>query len=67
VRPGIAGRGTTVVVRAGSLTLRVAVTGESVRTLGLATGTPIWLYVKATALRRVGRTPARPTPGSRRW
>jgi len=58
--------GSTVVVRVGGLHLRVAITAEAVRQLRLAPGTRVWLYVKATALRRVGRPGAPPTPGSRR-
>jgi molybdopterin-binding protein/molybdate transport repressor ModE-like protein len=53
--------GSTLRVRAGANRLRVAVTRESVQRLGLTAGAPVWLYVKATALRRVGH----PTPGSR--
>ena len=48
----------TVVIRAGSALFRVTVTEESVRQLRLVRGAPVWLYVKATALRRVGRAPA---------
>ncbi len=53
--------GSTLLVVAGSTRLRVTVTGESVRELRLAPGAPVWLYVKATALRRVGPPP----PGRR--
>jgi molybdate transport repressor ModE-like protein/molybdopterin-binding protein len=49
--------GTTLHVRRGSLRLRVAVTDEPVRQLHLARGVPVWLYVKATALRRVAAAP----------
>jgi len=56
--------GSTLVVRAGSSRLRVAITEESVRQLHLVRGAWVWLYVKATALRRVGRVPAVPTRGS---
>ncbi|MGD0588221.1 MAG: TOBE domain-containing protein [Thermoplasmata archaeon] len=45
--------GVTLVVRCASSKLRVAITEEPVRQLGLRRGTAIWLYVKATALRRV--------------
>ncbi len=41
-------------VRVGPLRLRVAVTEETVRDLALRPGVRLWLYVKATALRRVG-------------
>ena len=52
--------GRLVTVRAGRERLGVALTTESVRGLGLARGRRVYLYVKATALRRV----ARPTRGS---
>ncbi len=65
VRPGREGLGLTLVARCDGERLRVAVTGESVRRLRLAPGTPVWLYVKATALRRVG-TASGPTRGSPR-
>jgi molybdate transport system regulatory protein len=64
VRPGSRGAGSTLHVRAGTLPLRVAITGESVRQLELVAGRAVWLYVKATAVRPVGRAPARPTRGS---
>jgi molybdopterin-binding protein len=48
-------------VRVGKVTLRVAVTAEPIRQLRLHQGTRVWLYVKATALRRIG--PSR-HPGS---
>jgi molybdate transport repressor ModE-like protein/molybdopterin-binding protein len=44
----------TLTVRCYGHRLRVAVTDEPVRQLGLRPGTPVWLYVKATALRHVG-------------
>ncbi|MCI4366435.1 MAG: TOBE domain-containing protein [Thermoplasmata archaeon] len=59
-------RGSTIVVQVGALRLRAAVTAESVGQLRLRPGARVWLYVKATALRRVSRPPGRPTPGSRR-
>jgi molybdate transport system regulatory protein len=59
---GVAGR--TLLVRAGQVVFRVAITDEPVRQLHLAAGTRVWLYAKATAVRRVG--PVRPTRGSRR-
>jgi molybdate transport system regulatory protein len=43
-----------LVVRCGRTRLRVAITEEPVRQLGLRRGAPVVLYVKATALRRVG-------------
>jgi len=52
----------TVAVRVGRYRLRVAVTPEPVRELGLVPGARVYLYVKATALRRVGR----PRPGTTR-
>lgn len=54
IRPeGTLGR--VLVVGVGRLRLRVALTAEPVRQLRLAPGAKILLYVKATALRRVGR------------
>jgi molybdopterin-binding protein/molybdate transport repressor ModE-like protein len=66
VRVGSGGpaAGSTLVVRAGTHPLRVAITRESVRQLELSAGRTVWLYVKATAVRRVGRAPPRPTRGS---
>jgi molybdate transport repressor ModE-like protein/molybdopterin-binding protein len=66
VRPGSDELGRTLVVRAGPVRLRVAVTEEPVRQLGLSPGSRVWLYVKATAVRRVGRPTAGPTRGSPR-
>ena len=60
------GLASTLLVRAGSLTLRVAVTEEPLRQLRLVPGRRVWLYVKATALRRVGRPSGRPIRGSPR-
>jgi len=48
----------TLSVRCAGHRLRVAVTDEPVRQLGLRPGARVWLYVKATALRRVGGAPA---------
>jgi len=45
--------GLTMVVQVPGGRLRVAVTEEPVRQLRLRPGAPVWLYVKATALRRV--------------
>jgi molybdate transport system regulatory protein len=57
----------TLLALAGSTRIRVAVTEESVRELRLAPGAPLWLYVKATALRRVGPpSPDRHHAGLRR-
>jgi len=56
----------TLVVRVGPLRLRVAITEEPVRELHLERGARVWLYVKATAVRRVGHPVARPTRGSPR-
>jgi molybdopterin-binding protein len=49
----------TLVVRCPGGRLRVTLTEEPVRQLRLRPGTRVWLYVKATALRRVGG-PRRP-------
>lgn len=54
-----------LVVRCMDTRLRVALTEEPVRQLGLRPGVPVWLYVKATALRRVSEG-ASPSPGSPR-
>lgn len=59
VRPAAARAGERLIVRAGRLRLRVAVTGEALDQLGLRPGARVWLYVKATALWRVGPTPTR--------
>jgi molybdate transport system regulatory protein len=59
---GVAGR--TLRVRSGPVVFRVAVTDEPIRQLHLAVGARVWLYAKATAVRRVG--PVRATRGSRR-
>ncbi len=57
----------TLVARWGTRRWRVAVTDETVQSLGLARGASVWLYVKATAIRRVGRAGrAGPTRGSPR-
>ncbi len=50
--------GATLSVRVGATHVRVAVTQEPIRLLHLRRGSRVWLYVKATALRRVARTPA---------
>ena len=65
IHPGVGSGGSTLVARVGPFRLQVAVTGESVRTLRLVKGARVWLYVKATALRMVGRSPAGPTRPSR--
>jgi molybdate transport system regulatory protein len=49
--------GLALIVRAAGARVRVAITEEPVRQLGLRPGVPVLLYVKATALRRVGRGP----------
>ncbi|HKN06366.1 MAG TPA: TOBE domain-containing protein [Thermoplasmata archaeon] len=46
--------GVTLSVRCSGARLRIAMTEEPVRQLGLRPGVTVWLYVKATALRRVG-------------
>jgi molybdate transport system regulatory protein len=43
----------TATVRAGPQRLRVALTDAAVRELGVRRGAAVWLYVKATALRRL--------------
>ncbi|HYA69833.1 MAG TPA: LysR family transcriptional regulator [Thermoplasmata archaeon] len=58
VRRDPGGLGLTLVVRCFGRPLRVALTEEPVRQLGLRPRTVVWLYVKATALRRVGERPA---------
>jgi len=58
--------GTTLVVKVGRAGFRVAVTEEPVRQLHLDPGVRVWLYVKATALRRVGPAGPRATRGSPR-
>jgi len=66
IRRGRGARGDTLVARAGPVRLRVAITEEPVHQLRLAPGARIWLYVKATSLRRVGPAARRPTRGSPR-
>jgi molybdate transport repressor ModE-like protein/molybdopterin-binding protein len=44
-------------VRGAGWRLRVAMTTDGARQLGLRLGARLWLYVKATALRRVGEPP----------
>lgn len=66
IRPGSDPLRRTVVVRVGPVRLRVAVTREPVRQLGLQPGARVWLFLKATAVRRVGRAPAGPIRGSPR-
>ena len=63
--PGPGGPGSTIAVAVGGQRLRVAITPEAVRQLRLARGATVWLYVKATSLRRVARAGRAPTPGSR--
>ncbi|HEV2167237.1 MAG TPA: TOBE domain-containing protein [Thermoplasmata archaeon] len=60
------GLAATLHLRTGPLRWRVAVTEEPLRQLRLSPGRRVWVYVKATALRRVGRPSARPTRGSPR-
>ena len=54
IRRGRGALSETLVVRCSGTRLRIAITEEPVRLLGLRPGVPVWLYVKATALRRVG-------------
>ncbi|MGB6441893.1 MAG: TOBE domain-containing protein, partial [Thermoplasmata archaeon] len=56
----------TLVARCSGARLRVAITEEPVRQLGLRPGAPVVLYVKATALRRVVGPVRPPTRGSPR-
>lgn len=56
-----------LVARCDGTRLRVAITEEPIRQLGLRRGAPLLLYVKATALRRVGGPGGAPTRGSPRW
>ncbi len=65
VRPGPGAHGRTVVARVGPLRLRASVTDETVAELRLTPRARVFLYVKATALRRAG-PPATPTRGSPR-
>jgi molybdate transport repressor ModE-like protein len=65
VRPGPDPFGRLLVARVGPVRLAVSVTPEPVRSLGLVRGRRVFLYVKATALRRVGG-PAAPSRGSPR-
>ncbi|HLY77581.1 MAG TPA: TOBE domain-containing protein [Thermoplasmata archaeon] len=58
--------GWTLVVRTGPVRLRVAITEEPVHQLRLVRGARVWLYVKATAVRRVGRVAGAVTRGSPR-
>jgi len=60
VRPGRDGAA-VLVARSRGASVRVAVTAETVRALGLRPGARIFLYVKATALRRV-EAPTRGSP-----
>ncbi len=55
VRRRRSGRALELTVRCSGTPIRVAITDEPVRQLGLAPGVRVRLYVKATALRRVGR------------
>ncbi len=54
LRPGPGPLDRTLVVRCGGRRLRVALTDDGARQLGVRPGVRLWLYVKATALRRVG-------------
>jgi molybdate transport repressor ModE-like protein/molybdopterin-binding protein len=55
LRPRARDAGVTIFARLGPLHLRVAVTEETVRRMRLRRGARVWLHMKATALRRVGR------------
>jgi len=59
------GRSATLYVQCSGTPIRVTITPETVRDLRLRAGVPVWLYVKATALRRVGER-RRATRGSPR-
>ena len=54
VRPEGGDLGVTLLVRCPGARLRIAMTPEPVRQLDLHPGATVYLYVKATALRRVG-------------
>jgi molybdate transport repressor ModE-like protein len=54
LRPGPGGLDLGLVVRCAGHRVRVAMTDDGVRQLGVRPGVRLWLYVKATALRRVG-------------
>jgi molybdate transport system regulatory protein len=60
------GLGLTLVVQVPGGRLRIAMTEEPVRQLGLRPGVPVWLYVKATALRRVSESERSSLPTSDR-
>jgi molybdopterin-binding protein/molybdate transport repressor ModE-like protein len=60
VRAGASPSERVLLVRCGAISLRVAITEEPLRQLGLAPGARVFLYVKATALRRVGPTRGSP-------
>ena len=66
VRRRRAPAGSALVVRTGSTPLRVAVTEDALRQLRLSKGVRVWLYVKATALRRVALSRPVATRGSPR-
>jgi molybdate transport system regulatory protein len=61
VRPDAGNVGVSVVVRCSGVRLRVALTDEPVRQLGLRPGVSVWLYVKARALRPVGVAESAPS------
>jgi molybdate transport system regulatory protein len=66
VEGGLGVGGPTLIVRSGDVSFRVAITDEPVRQMHLRPGARVWLYVKATAIRRVGPAGRRPTRGSPR-
>jgi len=49
--------GLTLLVRCPGTRLRISMTEEPVRQLRIKPGVRVWLYVKATALRRIGEIP----------
>jgi len=63
VRPSAEPLGRTLVVHVGATSIAVSIAAETVRALGLAPGRAVYLYVKATALRRVG-APSHGSPRS---
>ncbi len=65
IRPGPGAHGRTVLARVGRVSLRASVTEETVAQMRLVRGARVFLYVKATALRRVG-LPRKATRGSPR-
>jgi molybdopterin-binding protein len=66
VEAGGATAGAVLLLGLGPLRLRVAITDEPIQQLHLRPGTPVWAYIKATALRRVD-TDGERRPPSPAW